>query len=175
MSSSSRTHSRTSGFSLAEVLVALAIAAMVAAMLVRFVGSTRVNAARVGEALEATMMAETLLARIASGQDLQRGRTDGRTGDFLWRIEIQPIAFTAVARRVHERSSAAPAEADAGRAATSATGRSTRQFAENAGLEAGPAINWTPYRVVVAVVAPSGRKHVADTVRLGPAQEAAQR
>jgi prepilin-type N-terminal cleavage/methylation domain-containing protein len=175
MSSSFRTHSRTSGFSLAEVLVALAIAAMVTAMLVRFVGSTRVNAARVSEALETAIMAETLLGRVVSGQDLQPGRTDGRTGGFLWRIEVQPIAFTAVARRVHERSPAAPAEADDGKATTRTTGRSIKELAENSGIGAGPTLNWTPYRVVVAIEAPSGRKHVADTVRFGPAPEAAQR
>jgi prepilin-type N-terminal cleavage/methylation domain-containing protein len=175
MSSSSRTHSATAGFSLAEVLVALAIAAMVMAMLVRFVGSTRVNAARVGEALETTMMAETLLARVVSGQDLQRGRTDGRTGGFLWHIEVQPIAFTAVALRVHERGSVAPQDSGAEKASTGFAGRSSKVPAESSGREAGPTINWVPYRVVVAVETPSGRKHVADTVRFGPSPETAQR
>jgi prepilin-type N-terminal cleavage/methylation domain-containing protein len=175
MSSRFRRRSRSAGFSLVEVLVALAIAAMMTVMLVRFVGGTRVSAARISEALEMATMAETLLARVASGQDVHPGRTVGRAGAFLWRIEIQPITFTATARRTHERAARESAETGAEKATTRSAGKAMKADAESSGRAGAALNNWITYRVAVAVEAPSGRKHVADTVRVGAPPLAAQR
>lgn len=176
MSSRFRKRNRSAGFSLGEVLVALAIAAMMAAMLTRFVGGTRLNAARIGEALEMSTLGETLLARVGSGTSLGSGRTDGRSGDFRWRIEIEPLPFSAVARRVNEKSSSASEKGDADGARTKFAASSMKlDVAEKSGPKSvvAPHSNWITYRIVVAVEGPTGRKHVADTVRIGP--PAAQR
>lgn len=151
MSSMLRTHSGAAGFSLAEVLVALAIAAMMAAMLTRFVAGTRMGAAKVGERAEMVALGETLLARIASSQALQRGKTDGRAGVFAWRIDIMPASFEARALRVSEP------------AAAGLSGKAAPEGSRNP-----LAWNWAAYRVAVVIQAPSGQTHAVDTVRLGP-------
>jgi hypothetical protein len=178
MSSRFRKRSRSAGFSLGEVLVALAIAAMMAAMLTRFVGSTRANAARIGEALEMATIGETLLGRVASGQGLKPGRTDGRSGDFSWHIEVEPVPFTAVARRVKEESRPPSEKSGADGTRTNFAFESVKP----SGLKnpepkpaATQATKWSTYRVAVAIESPSGRKHVVDTVRIGPPSPATQR
>jgi prepilin-type N-terminal cleavage/methylation domain-containing protein len=141
----------TGGFSLAEVLVALAVAAMMAAMLTRFVAGTRMGAAKVGERAEMVALSETLLARVASSQALQRGRTDGQAGIFAWHIDITPASFEARALSVTET-------APAGLAGTAAPDVSPHPVPWS----------WAAYRVAVVIEAPSGQSHVVDTVRLGP-------
>jgi prepilin-type N-terminal cleavage/methylation domain-containing protein len=174
MSSRFRERSRSAGFSLAEVLVALAIAALLTAMLVRFVVGTRANAGRIGETLEMATVAETLLARAVSAPSLHPGRTDGRVGSLRWRMEVHPIPFAAVASRVHERP--APASARVGGAKVRAEPAGKPMEGDEGGSErAAPKRTWTTYRVAVAVEAPSGRKHVADTIKVGPPPMAAQR
>jgi prepilin-type N-terminal cleavage/methylation domain-containing protein len=168
MSSRFPGHKRSGGFSLAEVLVALAIASLMTTVLVRFVAGTRVNAARISEVLEMTTMAETILARVASGPAVQPGRTDGRAGDFHWRVEIQPVAFMALPRTVHERHVAGSAGAGAESTGALPIAKRANAASENSGAMAAPTRNWIPYRVSVAVAAPSGRTHVVDTVRIGP-------
>jgi type II secretory pathway pseudopilin PulG len=172
--------SRSAGFSLGEVLVALAIAAMMTAMLTRFYAGTRANAAKVGEILEVTTLGETLLTRVASSQNLKAGRTDGRTGVFAWRIDVTPVAFAAVARRVNEKRKPATAEDDkdgknkSGMLSTmslSTMSASTSFGAASAPAPAAtPKVEWVSYRVAVSIVAPSGRRHAVDTIRIGPAQ-----
>jgi prepilin-type N-terminal cleavage/methylation domain-containing protein len=152
------------GFSLAEVLVALAIAAMMAAMLTRFVAGTRANAAKVTELTEMAALGETLLARIASSQSLTPGRTDGRRDTFAWRIDITPVSFTARARRMNEETAATPS----GDARERANGLADSP-PENAGKRASRAgVNWVSYRVAVIVQARSGQSYAVDTIRIGP-------
>lgn len=141
----------SAGFSLAEVLIALAIAAMMVAMLTRFVAGTRANAAKVADLTEMAALGETLLARIASSQSLTPGRTDGRRDTFAWRIDITPVTFTAHARRMNEETPA------------------TLPNDENAGKRAPRAgINWVSHRVAVIVQARSGQSYAVDTIRIGP-------
>ena len=151
MSSAFQRPRRSAGFSLVEVLVALAVAAMMTGILVKFVAGTRSNSARVGEALDMATMAETLLARTLSNHALQPGRTTGRTGPFRWRIEVQPTPFTAVARKMHTPAGAGTTKPE--------PDKSSRESI---------ATPWVAYRIAVAIEAPSGRKHVADTVKIGP-------
>jgi hypothetical protein len=147
------------------VLVAVAIAAMLAAMLVRFVAGTRLNASRIGEALQMEAIAETLLARVFSEPGFAPGRTDGQTAPFLWRIEVKPTTFTA--RTLREQRPPASAQTGFEEAWLSAAVKSMKSKAENARSAAGSR-TWIAYRVVVAVESPSGRKHVVDTVRVKP-------
>lgn len=173
MSSRSRAHSRSAGFSLAEVLIALAIAAMMTAVLTRFVAGTRANAVRLGEALEMGAIAESLMARIGSKHGFRPGRTDGHAGRLAWRIDIRPVAFTAAVRKAHERNRSASGTDAVDGAESMVTAKALKQDTDR--LQSAASANWVAYRVTVAVEAPSGRTHVVDTVRVGPPPEAQQR
>jgi len=94
--------SATSGFSLTEALVALAIAAFLAAVLTRFVSSTRANALRVRQEVAMDILSDSLLERLNS-RDLQPGRTDGRSGTLRWHIDIAPMTFSAHALSVSQK------------------------------------------------------------------------
>jgi prepilin-type N-terminal cleavage/methylation domain-containing protein len=172
MSSRCRRPSSSAGFTLTEVLVALAIAAMLSSMLVRFVAGTRANARRVGEAVEMATLAETLLARMATAQDVQPGRTAGRSGNFRWEMVVRPLAHNAVARRVNEPEK--PNSAEAGNRKGGFSERFTLSMKVDT-PDSQPATSrksWVVYQVAVAVEAPSGRTHVADTLKIGsPAAE----
>jgi hypothetical protein len=75
---------------------------------------------------------------------------------------------------VHHPKAPAPAEAPAGQVKTKGASKATQAYADGS-QSAAPAGNWVPYRVMAAVEAPSGRKHVADTVRFGPPPAAERR
>src|SRR5215475_14285103 len=100
---------RRAGFSLAEVLVALAIAAFLAAVLTRFVSSTRMNAFKVREQMAMEILSDSLLERVAA-REPQAGRADGRSGDFRWRLEISSIPVYVRAIAVSEKK---PAQGEA--------------------------------------------------------------
>jgi Tfp pilus assembly protein PilV len=194
-----RTHDRhgcaragSAGFSLAEALVALAVAAMLAAMLTRFVANTRAGAARVSQSIEMAALADTLLARTPSSQALKPARSEGREGGYAWRIDIAPVTFTARATRLSETPSAAPSRQAGGRQAGADSGGGARGAAagfslgqgggdpasgtgpaQGIGASAQPAspagVRWLPRRVAVFIEAPSGQSHAIETIRLGPA------
>lgn len=168
MSSSFPRAERSAGFTLPEVLVALAIAAMLVAMLVRFVAGTRANAGRIGEALQMATIAEGLLARLFTDEKSGPGRMDGRTGEFVWRVEVQPTPFAAVARRLHEPPAPATAEGGSKTQLLEPARASMRSAGQSVRLSSSPGRNWTALRVVITVKAPSGRQHVADVVKFRP-------
>ena len=96
--------STSSGFSLTEALVALAIAAFLAAVLTRFVSGTRANALRVRQELAIDILSDSLLERLGSRElQLQPGRTDGRNGALRWHIDVAPITFSVHALSVAEK------------------------------------------------------------------------
>jgi prepilin-type N-terminal cleavage/methylation domain-containing protein len=167
MSPMVRRLSGSAGFSLTEALVALAIAAMMAAILTRFVAGTRANAARVAERAEMTVLAETLLARVASSHNVTPGRTSGQSTGFAWRIDITPAPFTAQVLSMSEK----PAPGSAG-AWEPANGQADAKAGSMAALASAPlpraGIHWVSYRVAVAIEAPSGQSYVIDTIRMGP-------
>jgi prepilin-type N-terminal cleavage/methylation domain-containing protein len=158
------------GFSLAEVLVALAIAAFLAAVLTRFVSGTRMNAFKVREQMAMEILSDSLLERVAA-RESQPGRADGRSGDFRWRLEISPVPVYMRAISVSEKK---PAQGEArqpnARGFTLSTGESSKQMAA-----APPArTRWKAYRLAATIGAPSGRSHAIDTVRLLPEQSEQQ-
>ena len=91
-----KTGGRTCGFSLPEVLVALAVAAMMAAVLTRYVAGTRLNAAQVGERVELWTISQSMLDGLST--TLSPGASSGQIGAYRWHREIAPIASDAVAR-----------------------------------------------------------------------------
>src|SRR6516225_514368 len=101
-------HDPIAGFSLAEALVALVIAALLAAVLTRFASSTRMNALKIREQVTVDILGDSLLEHV-SADHLQVGRTDGRIGNLGWRLEVSPISIFVRATSVSERK---PARSD---------------------------------------------------------------
>jgi prepilin-type N-terminal cleavage/methylation domain-containing protein len=168
MSSMSQRPDRSAGFTLGEVLVALAVAAMLATVLTRFVAGTRMNAFKVRELIEIGTLSDSLLERISS-QELRAARTDGRNAGFTWHIVVSPLAFTAIARKVNEKSTPV---ADTGQGKhiglTPISSRSSGDEPKPAQTQ--PGVNFIPYHVSLVIEARSGRRYAADTIRIGPAQ-----
>lgn len=181
MSSPSRKHSRSAGFTLIEVLVALAIAVIMVIALTRFVIGTRSNSAKVGEALEMTALSETLLGRVPAGQMWSPGRTDGRNGQYVWRIDVTPIAMQAVARvRAKKEEEEKQDAGKNGAAGNGGQGNSGQKMLSTFQLEPSelaqrpaaqaatePAKKLAIYRVAVTIVAASGRRYAMETIRIG--------
>jgi prepilin-type N-terminal cleavage/methylation domain-containing protein len=168
-----RKHSRSAGFSLAEVLVALAIASVMAMVLTRFLIGTRSNAGKVGEALEMTTLSENLLARVPLGQSWTPGRTDGRSGIYTWRIDVAPIASRAVTR-IKAKKEAKKGGGSDGKGQMLST--FTLDPSNLASQKTPPSHQQVDkraiYRVAIVVFSPSGRRYATDTIRIGqPAAE----
>jgi prepilin-type N-terminal cleavage/methylation domain-containing protein len=144
-----KTSGRTCGFSLPEVLVALAVAAMMAAVLTRHVAGTRLNAAQVGERVEVWTISQSMLDGLPT--TLSPGASSGQIGAYRWHREIAPIASDAVARTE----------------APSAQGVLEDHLGSLGGHQtAAPSTTWVLYRVKVQIEAPSGRQYEADTIRI---------
>jgi prepilin-type N-terminal cleavage/methylation domain-containing protein len=135
------------GFSLAEVLVALAVAAMLVAGLTRYVAGTRLGAAQVRERLELWSVAQSLLNGMP--RELGSASKSGRIGAYRWRIYTEPADVRPVARAEAQRASSKSPEMVQPLATAVASN------------------SWTLYRVSVLVEALSGRQHAADTIRIG--------
>ena len=182
MSSKSRKRDRSAGFTLIEVLVALTIAAIMAIAITRFVAGTRWNASRIGEALEMTALSETLLGRVPVGQSWSPGRTDGRAGEYAWRVEVTPIGMQAIAR-IRAKKEEKPDAEKAGDAGKNRKMLSTFEL-ERSGLadprKKAPGVveesmrKMALYRVAVTILAPSGRRYAMETIRTGDGERAQQ-
>jgi type II secretory pathway pseudopilin PulG len=178
---------------LVEALVALAIAALLAVVLTRFVSGSRANAQKVREEVALELASNDLLEHLATGKSLPR-RIDGRSGRLAWHINIESIPFSANAEVVSEKK---PAGASNGQPATSsplASGGLSNGGQSNSAVpspmasallpladlmasaaQANPPakeshVVWSPYRVIAVVKAPSGRSYAVDTIRIVPQQ-----
>ena len=79
------------GFTLIEVVVALALLAIVMTTVFQLQSSALSNLARADEGERAAIIADGLLAQLATVQPLRPGeRRAGRAGDYLWAIETGP-------------------------------------------------------------------------------------
>jgi prepilin-type N-terminal cleavage/methylation domain-containing protein len=144
-----KTRGRTCGFSLAEVLVALAVATMMAAVLTRYVAGIRFNAAQVRERVELWTISQSMLDGLS--KTLSPGTSSGQIGAYRWHREIAPITSDA-----EVRTEAPGAEGALEDHLRSLGGRRT----------AAPSTSWVLYRVKVQIEAPSGRQYAADTIRI---------
>jgi type II secretory pathway pseudopilin PulG len=155
---------RSGGFSLAEALVAIAIAAVLAAVLTRFVSTTRLNALNVREVVAMDILSNSLIEH-SPAQNRQPGRTDGRTGNFWWRMEVAPVSFFARARFVKQKEKTPANPGQGGALGLTLTPDATQNEPQPV-----RAVTWVPYRVTAIVTAPSGRKYEVDTIRIGRAE-----
>jgi prepilin-type N-terminal cleavage/methylation domain-containing protein len=145
------------GFSLAEVLVALAVAAMLVATLTKFVIGTRNYAVRVREAVEMSALSESLLANIQP-ERLSPGTSGGRKGPFTWHIHVTAISYTAFGLRMNENKVTQVNSTEA--FSTVLAGLNTPAGKHQ------PIYNGVPFHIGLVISAPSGGKYIVDTMRM---------
>jgi Tfp pilus assembly protein PilV len=145
------------GFSLAEALVALVVAAMLATTITKFVISTRNNAVRVREAVEMSALSDSLLANIQP-ENLNPGTSSGRKGPFAWHIDVTAISYTAFGLRMNENKVAQTGLT--GAANTEPAGSNTPAGTHQV------IYNGVPFHIALVISAPSGRKYRVDTMRM---------
>jgi prepilin-type N-terminal cleavage/methylation domain-containing protein len=181
---SARSKGSRAGFTLAEALVALVVAALLAAALTRFIATTRLSAYKLREQVVMDLVSDGLVERAAPNR-WQAGQWNGRSGDLDWRMTAAPIAFSATARSLRQRmkitdANPAPSEGASGSAATFTKSAGLNKSAPSPLMDgadraqpratqaSSPKIIWDLYRVTSVVHARSGRNYAGETVRIGP-------
>ena len=76
------------GFSLLEVLVAMAVLALSLGVLYQAMGNGLRNLGNAGDWGRAMILAESQLNEAAARRPLQAGRESGRQGPFRWTVEV---------------------------------------------------------------------------------------
>ena len=132
----------TAGFTLIEVLVAIAVLAVVLGAIGAVVGNTVRTIHSVDRRLPLLETAQSLIASLPTRDALQPGTQSGTSGDFRWRIDA-----VLLNRNVPDNAAAA--------LSTAATG-------------APPKVSWVPLAITVRVQGSEGPPVRLDTVRLIP-------
>jgi general secretion pathway protein I len=132
----------SAGFTLIEVLVAIAVLAVVLGAIGAVVGNTVRTIHSVDRRLPLLETAQSLIAALPARDALQPGTQSGTSGEFRWRID-------AVLLNGNVPDNAAAA------LSTAATG-------------AAPKVNWMPLAITVRVQGGEGPPVRLDTVRLIP-------
>jgi general secretion pathway protein I len=132
----------SAGFTLIEVLVAIAVLAVVLGAIGAVVGNTVRTIHSVDRRLPLLETAQSLIAALPARDALQPGTQSGTSGEFRWRID-------AVLLNGNVPDNAAAA------LSTAATG-------------APPKVNWMPLAITVRVQGSEGPPVRLDTVRLIP-------
>jgi len=138
------------GFTMIEVLVAIAVLAVVLGAIGAVVGNTVRTIRSVDRRLPLLETAQSLIAALPARDALQPGTQTGTSGDFRWRID-------AVLLNIPVPDNAAAA------LSTAATGASPA-----AAAGASPKVNWVPLAITVRVQGSEGPPVRLDTVRLIP-------
>jgi general secretion pathway protein I len=132
----------SSGFTLIEVLVAIAVLAVVLGAIGAVVGNTVRAIRSVDRRLPLLETAQSLIASLPTRDALQPGTQSGTSGEFRWRIDA-----VLLNRNVPEIAAAALSTATTG---------------------APPKGNWVPLAITVRVQGSEGPPVRLDTVRLIP-------
>lgn len=80
------------GFTLVEVMVALIVAIVMTAALVRFFAGVRSEAVRLREEVDSWAVARAVLDAVPSGAALAPGTTVGAAGGYAWQLEATSMA-----------------------------------------------------------------------------------
>jgi general secretion pathway protein I len=129
----------TAGFTLIEVLVAIALLAVVLGAIGAVVGNTVKSIRSVDRRLPLLETAQSLIASLPAREALQPGTQSGASGEYRWRIDA-----VLLNRNVSGNA-----------ALLSAAG-------------AAPKVNWVPLAITVRVQGSEGPPVRLDTVRLIP-------
>ena len=148
--SDTRTPPGTAGFTLIEVLVAIAVLAVVLGAIGAVVGNTVKTIRSVDRRLPLLETAQSLIAALPARDALQPGTQTGTSGDFRWRIDAVLLNIT-----VPDNAAAALSTAATGASPAAAAGAS-------------PKVNWVPLAITVRVQGSEGPPVRLDTVRLIP-------
>jgi general secretion pathway protein I len=132
----------TAGFTLIEVLVAIAVLAVVLGAIGAVVGNTVRSIRSVDRRLPLLETAQSLIASLPTRDALQPGTQSGTSGDFRWRIDA-----VLLNSNVPDNAAAALSTAAAGTP---------------------PKVNWAPLAITVRVQGSEGPPVRLDTVRLIP-------
>ena len=132
----------SSGFTLIEVLVAIAVLAVVLGAIGAVVGNTVRAIRSVDRRLPLLETAQSLIASLPARDALQPGTQSGTSGDFRWRIDA-----VLLNRNVPDNAAVA--------LSTAAT-------------DTPPKVNWMPLSITVRVQGVEGPPVRLDTVRLIP-------
>jgi type II secretion system protein I len=154
---------RNSGFSLVEVLAALAIAAALSAALMHTFSNTRHSANRMRELIDMMTLADNIAAQINS-EKIRAGRIDGNDRGFIWRSEIELTAYTA--SMVHYAENIRPDQstyADNSRKQGQYGQIETRADEVNSDYTK----KWVGYHIKILVRSSSGQKYFVETFRIG--------
>src|SRR5580692_1108355 len=146
--SDARPRRGNAGFTLIEVLVAIAVLAVVLGAIGAVVGNTVRTIRSVDRRLPLLETAQSLIAALPARDALQPGTQTGTSGDFRWRIDT-----VLLNSNVPDNAAAA--------LSTAATG-----VPPAAG--ASPKVNWIPLAITVRVQGSEGPPVRLDTVRLIP-------
>jgi hypothetical protein len=146
-------------------MVALAIAALLAAVLTRFVSATRMNALKVREQVAIDILSDSLLERVGA-RELEPGRTDGRIGMLQWRLEISPVPVYARAISIRKKKSN-PSDIRQS-SVTPLSAISNEANEQPATPQPKPLTTWKVYRLAGVISAPSGRSHAIETIKILP-------
>ena len=138
------------GFTLIEVLVAIAVLAVVLGAIGAVVGNTVRTIRSVDRRLPLLETAQNLIASLPARDALQPGTQSGTSGDFRWRIDA-----VLLNRNVPDNAAAALSTAATGAPPAAAAG-------------APPKVNWVPLAITVRVQGSEGPPVRLDTVRLIP-------
>ena len=145
---SSRTGRSEAGFTLIEVLVAIAVLAVVLGAIGSVVGNTVRGIRSVDRRVPLLETAQSLMASLPDRAALQAGTQTGGSGNYRWRIDVVPLANPTT-----------PAPLTTAGALAAGVPVAT----------AGNAPKWTPLAITVRVQGADGGPPVRlDTVRLVP-------
>ena len=138
------------GFTMIEVLVAIAVLAVVLGAIGAVVGNTVRTIRSVDRRLPLLETAQSLIAALPARDALQPGTQTGTSGDFRWRIDAVLLNST-----VPDNAAAALSTAATRASPAAAAGAS-------------PKVNWVPLAITVRVQGSEGPPVRLDTVRLIP-------
>jgi general secretion pathway protein I len=158
-----RRREANAGFTLIEVLVAIAVLAVVLGAIGALVGTTVRSVRAIDRRLPLLETAQNLLATLPDRASLQPGTQSGVTGDFRWRVDI--VALTP------PPSATGLPDLAASRLGTSsfATLNTSAPNAATPGADVAAAQpKWMPVAITVRVQGREGGPLRLDTVRLVP-------
>ncbi len=96
MPSPSRSEARReAGFSLVEVLCALAIAALAMVALLKGLGTSQLGAGRMESHIGARVILESILEDELMAADTAPAHREGQSGPYRWSLDITPAAVNA--------------------------------------------------------------------------------
>ncbi len=155
----------TRGFVLLEVLVAVGVAAIVMAALLRSFTSTWAGINTVREEAESMLLARALLSDGASTAKIVAGTQNGTIGRYAWALTAVPVPIAAPPPPQQQQQ---PQQAQQQQPQSSSR---PPQPQEGDGQDQPQPKPFGLYRVDLVITTPSGRSRSLETFRIGPAAQ----